>query len=183
MTGLPQALTVGGQKLPIDADFRNVLRIFQAFNDPDLTDREKAFICVQRLYRKAPGSEHWMEAIERAYWFCGGGDIPQEKPARVKLLDWEQDAGILFPAINKTLGFEVRAVKFLHWWTFLGAFCEIGEGTFSTVLHIRRKLADRKPLDKWEREILKQHRAMIVLRSEQERKAIDETETFLKTLI
>ena len=183
MTFLPRALYIGGREIPIDADFRNILRIFQAFNDPELTDREKAYICMKRLYSAEIGRQDHREAIERAYWFCGGGDIRKEEPSRVRLLDWEQDAGILFPAINKTLGFEVREREFLHWWTFLGAFGEIGEGTFSTVLHIRRKKADGKPLDKWERELVKKHRNLIILHSKEERKAISETEAFLKTLI
>lgn len=33
---LPTTLEVNGKAYPIDADFRNVLEIFVAFNDPDL---------------------------------------------------------------------------------------------------------------------------------------------------
>lgn len=47
---LPTTLEVNGKAYRIDADFRNVLEIFVAFNDPDLEDKEKAYICLQRLY-------------------------------------------------------------------------------------------------------------------------------------
>lgn len=67
-------------------------------------------------------------------------------------MDWEQDEAILFPALNKTAGFEIRTAEYLHWWTFLGYYMEISEGVFSSVLHIRMKKAKRKKLDKWERE-------------------------------
>ena len=49
-------------------------------------------------------------------------------------MDWDQDAPLIVPAINKVLGGEVRAMPYLHWWTFVGAYMEIGEGVFSSVL-------------------------------------------------
>lgn len=49
--------------------------------------------------------------------------------------------------MNKAAGFETRTVKYLHWWTFLGYFNEIGEGLFSSVIGIRQKLNKGKKLE------------------------------------
>ena len=67
-------------------------------------------------------------------------------------MDWEQDEAILFPAINKVAGFEVRTAKHLHWWTFMGYYMEISDGVFSSVLNLRMKKAKGKKLEKAERE-------------------------------
>ena len=39
--GLPEALTVGGEEYPIRTDYRNVIEVFEAFQDPDLQPEEK----------------------------------------------------------------------------------------------------------------------------------------------
>ena len=83
--------------------------------------------------------EHIGEAVLQAKWFVDCGREDDDKRPAKKMMDWEQDEAILFPAVNKVAGIETRAVPYLHWWTFAGYFMEIEEGTFSTVLGIRQK--------------------------------------------
>ena len=96
-------------------------------------------------------------------WFLDGGDTPKSQNQR-KILDWEQDESIIFPAINKVAGCETREVKYLHWWTFLGLFNEIGDGLFSQVMNIRGKKSKGKKLEKWEREFYSTHKELIDLK-------------------
>lgn len=77
-------------------------------------------------------------------------------------MDWEQDQAIIFPAINKVAGYEVRNPdKYLHWWSFLGMFGEIGEGLYSQVMSIRSKMAKGKKLDKTDKEFYNEHKELI----------------------
>lgn len=179
---LPKSLEVGGEYYKINSDFRVVLNLFEVFNRSELNDLEKAYICINSLYVDEIPDELFEEAVKKAFWFCDGGDMPKSEPAKVKMLDWEHDESIIFPAVNKAAGCEVRAVPYMHWWTFLGYFGEIDEGLFSTVMNIRHKRANGKKLDKWEREFLRKHKELIVLYSDEEKKAIDETEEFLKMI-
>lgn len=186
MTGqLPKALSVCGRELPINADFRNVLIIFEALSDCKLTDEEKAFVCIRRLYTVAISADIAGEAIKKAYWFLDGGDMPKSAPEKIKLLDWKHDESMIMPAISKTVGvIDVRELPYMHWWTFLGAFGEVGEGLLSQIVHIRKKLSKgKKNLDKTEREFYEKNKKLIVLHTAEEQAAIDETEAFLKTLI
>lgn len=163
---LPTALEVGGVMYPINSDFRVMLNIYAAFGDPELSDREKAYVCVTNLYRNfasIPQSQT-EEAIKQAYWFAGGGDMPESSAHKAKIIDWEQDERLIFPAINKAAGFETRSVPYLHWWSFLGLFGEIGEGLLSTVLSIRQKKAKGKKLEKWESEFLREHKDTVLLK-------------------
>lgn len=180
---LPTSLELGGQYYEIRSDFRVVLSIFQAFDTTELNDFEKAYVCVKCLFVDDIPDELFEEATKKAYWFCDGGDMPKSEPTKIKTLDWEHDEVIIFPAVNKAAGCEIRELKYMHWWTFLGYFGEIGEGLCSTVMNIRHKRADGKKLDKWEREFLRKHKELVILYTEEERQAIDETEEFLKTLI
>lgn len=182
---LPTALEVGGASYAIRSDYRDVLHIFSAFSDDDLTDEEKAYVCLKCLYMtpEAIPQEHLEEAVRKAFWFCDGGDAPKSEPDRIRTLDWSHDESILFPAVSKAAGFEVRSCEYLHWWVFLGYFGEIGDGLFSTVLHIRQKMARGKPLEEWESDFVKRNKTLVTLRTAQEQAEIDETEAFLETIL
>lgn len=149
---LPEALTVGDSEWEIRTDYRDILNIISAFDDPNLEPKEQAYVCLLILYKDFDNMPEslYSEAFEAAMAFIDNGKETKKHSPRT--LDWEQDAPLLFPAVNKVAGFEVRAVQYMHWWTFMGLFMEIQEGVFSTVLSLRSKKAQNKKLEKWERE-------------------------------
>lgn len=159
---LPDTLEVDNREYAIHPDFRNALLIFHAYNNTELSSFEKARICLECLYETVPENEQ--KAYEKAIWFLDGGDTPKPKKAPKKLMDWEQDESIIFPAVNKAAGYETRSTEFLHWWSFLGLFNEIGEGLYSQVMNIRAKKAKNKKLEKWEREFYNDHKELIDLK-------------------
>lgn len=161
---LPLTLTVGGKSYGIRTDFRPCLDIMTAFNDANLDDAGKYQVMVEILYEESIPEEDIPEAVEQALWFLDCGKKSDNVP-RPRVMDWEQDAPIVFSAINKISGREVRDPnQYMHWWTFIGYFDEIGEGTFSQVLAIRQKRAKGEKLEKWEREFWKNNRSMVELK-------------------
>lgn len=173
---LPKSLEIGGKEYPIDSDFRTMLNIFAAFADPELTEEEKCYVCVKNLYDDFSSipDDDVQEAIEKAYWFAGGGDIQADDISPKKIIDWQQDERIIFPAINKVAGYETRSVEYMHWWSFLGLFGEIGEGLLSQVLHIRQKKAKGKKLEKWEQDFCHDHKGMIEIKTRYTKEEIAE---------
>lgn len=150
---LPKALNIGGTRYAIRSDFRNILRIITAYNDDSLSDREKVYVCLKRLYvdfDSMPAACYEQAYIEAtAFIDC---NMREETPAP-KTVDWEKDEQLIFPAVNKVAGTEVRALPYLHWWTFLGYYQSIDhDGLFGYVLTIRQKKAKGKKLEKHERE-------------------------------
>lgn len=162
---LPRTLCVGEREYAIRTDYRDVLKILCAFGDPDLKDAEKVYVCLHNLYIDFPDipEADYEAAFRAAAGFIDNGAGEQtRKPLRV--MDWEQDECILIPAINKVAGREIRAVRYLHWWTFLGYYLEISDSVFSTVLSIRMKKANGKKLEKWEREYWNANRQICALK-------------------
>jgi hypothetical protein len=180
---LPTTLSVNEVDRQIRSDFRVALNLFEALKDESLSDLDRAYLTIRTIYIDEIPDEDFEEAVRRAYWFISGGDIPKSKPSPVPLIDWKHDESIIFPAVNKAAGQEVREVQYMHWWSFLGYMGEIGEGLYSTVINIRSKMANGKKLEKYEREFLNRNKDLIVLRTKEEQAAIEETEDFLKTLI
>ena len=175
---LPTSLTVDGKVYDIRTDYRDCLTVITAFNDTELSDWEKLIITVKIIYINPP--ENIQEAYNKAIWFLDcGKEIVQDNKFKPQLYDWEQDEQMMFSAINKVAGKEVRAEKYMHWWTFMGLFNEIGDGMFASVVSIRNKKAKHKKLEKYEQEMYKEYKDIIDLhtnkkqRSEEEKAAIE----------
>lgn len=156
---LPQTLNINGRAYKIRSDYRDILQIIAAFGDKELSDEEKAYVCLKRLFiamESIPKSDY-PDAYKAAVTFIEC-HISDHKPSP-KVVNWEKDEQLIFPAINKVAGMEVRAVPYMHWWTFLGYFQSIDrEDIWGFILTIRQKRAKGKKLEKYEKDFLNANR-------------------------
>lgn len=159
---LPTSLEIQGVEYEIRSDYRAILDICIALSDPELTDQDKAIVALQIFYPnyKEIPRDALQEALERCYWFINGGtdNVGQKGP---RLMDWEQDFQYIAAPINRVIGQEIRAMKYLHWWSFLSAYMEIGECTFAQIVAIRDKQKRGKRLEKHEQEWLRRNRHLV----------------------
>ena len=158
---LPQTLKINGSEYKIRSDYRDILQIIAAFGDKELTDEEKAYVCMRRLFvamNTIPKADY-VDAYKAAIDFIEC-HISDKKPSP-KVVNWEKDEQLIFPAINKVAGMEVRAVPYMHWWTFLAYFDEIGEGIFSFVVGIRKKQRSSKKLEKHEQQFYRENKELV----------------------
>lgn len=125
--------------------------------------------------------ELWLEAAQQAIAFIDMGTKEKNGP-KPRLMDWEQDAPIIIPSVNRVLGKEIRALPYLHWWTFMGAYMEIGESLFSQVVSLRKKRTQKKKLEKWEREFYRENKELCDLKKKYT-KAEAEEQKRLKALL
>lgn len=161
---LPTSIVVGGIKYDIRTDFRAILDILKTFNDPEFENDEKWIVALTILYidfDEMPPHDY-EEAREKAIEFIDMG-IKDDGKKKPHTMDWEQDGAVIIPSVNRVLGREIRAMQYLHWWTFLGAYMEIGESLFSQILNVRIKRAKGKKLDDWERDFYKENKNLIDL--------------------
>lgn len=163
---LPKSVEVNGVDYSIRSDFRDVLKIVTAFGDPELEDKEKVYIALFILFEDFEDipQEDYEAAFKAAMAFIDHGVRDDGETKSYRVMDWEQDESIMFPAINKVAGFETRNAEYVHWWTFMGYYMEISEGIFSSVLNLRMKKAKGKKLEKWEREYWNANKAVCVLK-------------------
>lgn len=159
---LPTSVFVDGTEYPIRTDFRDVLDVLCAMNDPELDGRAKSIVLIQIMFPEWQDIpiEHLEECCKQACEFidCGQKDDGRPHP---KMIDWEQDAPIIVPAVNSVAHTEIRSMPYLHWWTFWGYFMSVGESLLSSVLDIRQKKAKHKKLEKYEQEFYRENRELI----------------------
>ena len=164
MFDLPTSICINGKDYPIRnrGDFRMVLDCFDALNDSELDNDHKLIAGLIIFYDsmnteldllKAFGRNNIKEAIEKMYNFFNCNQ-PNAAGAAMnhKLIDWKQDAQLIAGAVNSVANKEVRAEPYLHWWTFMGYFMNIGECALSTIVGIRDKIKTGKKLEKHEKE-------------------------------
>lgn len=174
MYELPTSVEVCGNVYAIRSDYRAALDICAALSDPELDASGKAIVTLEIFY---PDFEtipraHLEEAVKKCFWFLNCGAEEDHTRKAPKLMDWEQDFQYVVAPVNRVLGTEIRSLEYLHWWTFISAYYEIGECLFAQIVRIRDLRARGKPLDKQDREWYRAHRSMVDLKtaySEQEK--------------
>lgn len=171
---LSTALDIGGVRHEIRSDYRAVLDIIAALSDFELSNAEKVNVLLRIFYIEMP--DNIEDAVRQCFWFinCGQPEIKRKQP---KIMDWEQDFPLVASAINLVSGKEIRAVEYMHWWTFVGYYMNIGDSMFSQVVAIRKKLKTGAKLDKAEKEFYRNNKELIDLQTKytpEEDELIDE---------
>ena len=163
---LPKSAEINGHEYAIRSDYRAVLDVLTVLSDAGLTDAERGAIAMEVFYEDYPAPGDYEAACEYLMWFVNGGDAGTKRPKR-KLADWNQDFPLIVAPVNRVLGYEARACEYLHWFTFLSAYYEVGDCMFAQVVAIRKKRAKGKKLEKHEREFYRENRDLVDFRVEE----------------
>lgn len=165
---LPKCLTVCGKEYEIRSDFRDVLNVLEIMGNLELREWERGLATLLFFYPDFQNMppEHYEDAKKQCFWFINGGKHDEQmkgKPPR--LMDWEQDFPYIIAPVNRVLGQESRQAEYLHWWTFLSAYMEIGECIYAQIVRIRDMRNRGKPLDKAEKEWYRRNQKIVDLRT------------------
>ena len=182
---LPTSLEVGGKEYAMRTDYRAILDILAAMNDPEIfepgmTEDEKkieqTMTMLQILYIDFDSipPKYYQEAAEKAVDFIDCGIKGDDKP-KPRTMDWEQDAPIIAPEVSKVAGRDIRVGE-THWWEFFGYYLGIGEGMFNTIVSIREKRRKGKKLEKWEKESYQNNKNLIDLKVKKAERSDEEKE-------
>lgn len=193
---LPETLTVDGVEYPIRTDYRNVLQIFEAFQDPELEQAEKWIVAIYLIFEYFSCDDDVFEAIENGFdteeavkqimWFISAGKETGDKK-ELPVYDWMQDEQMIFSAINEVAGKEVREVDYMHWWTLSGYFNEISDkSSIAFVMGIRHKINKGKKLEKYEQEYKNSNKETVILQkhlTKEEREAEEAHKAKIKRVL
>lgn len=164
---LPISVEINGESHPIrnKCDYRVVLDAICALNDQDLTDEEKIKCALFIFYEDISKIGDIETAAKEMLRIINNGQEEQttcdNKPS---LMDWEHDFMQIAPPISRVLGYDIRTPnQYCHFWTFLGAYMEIGECVFATIVSIRNKKAKGKKLENWEVDFLRENQNIVNL--------------------
>lgn len=168
MYELPITVEVAGKSYKIrnGADYRTIIGVISLCEDPELTKEERTVSALIVFYEDinefedifevfGENTKDAMDAMLKFISYDYDDDLASS--AKVKLIDWVQDENLIIAGINSVAKTEVRALEYLHWWTFLSYYMSIGESALSTVVSIRNKIAKGKKLEKYEKEFRREN--------------------------
>ena len=178
---LPETAEIGGAIYKINTDYRDILEIIHYLNDPDKPEYLRWCIAIALFFDGHIPKQHHQEAMEYLAAFISIGENENAKNSPI-LLDWDQDAIAIVADINKVAGKEIRAIPYLHWWTFLSYFQAIGEGQLSTIVSIRDKMRKGKKLENWEKDFYRENKSRVDLKKRYSAEELAEQEQLKKLL-
>jgi len=163
---LPTSADVNGTEYEIRSDYRAILDICVALNDPELDEREKAQVALDIFYPafETMPRRDYEEALKQCFFFIDGGEERNGTKA-VKLVDWEQDYKFIISPINTAAGTDVRSLEYLHWWSFLSYYMDMGDCLFAQIVRIRQKKARGERLEKYEEKWYRENRAIVDIKT------------------
>lgn len=117
----PESVAVDGESFEINTGFRTILKCLRAFEDHELTERDKSNIVLRSFYKdKIP-----KDPFKHFFDFVAMGEKNESPGSGVKDFDYEIDAKEIYASFWAMYGIDLFAVN-LHWWTFqillFGAF-------------------------------------------------------------
>lgn len=158
---LPKTVRLGEQEFDLHTDFRDILDIFSWLQRQDLPLFIRWQVALGLFYVQPVPEGLMGQAIGYLEAFLRGGR--QEAPAGPKLLDWELDGDIIIADVNKAAGTELRALPYVHWWTFLAWFHGVGPGQLSALVSVREAVQTGKKLEPWQKDYLRENRSRVLM--------------------
>lgn len=164
---LPISVEIDGKQYPIRnrCDYRVVLDAICALKDKNLSDDEKIQCALFIFYENLEGCKNIEKAIIEMNKIISYDEDDDSKEGDAPcLMDWEYDFPQIAPPISRILGYDVRTPdKYCHFWTFLGAYMEIGDCLFQNIVSIRSKRKKGVKLEKYEQEFYINNRKLVDL--------------------
>ena len=162
---LPTSVELGGRRYAFRSDYRPVLDVISVMCEPDDPQGrdERAIVALSIFYEDfdAMPLRCFQAAMDYLQWFVNGGEDAEPSAKKPKLMDWEQDFPLIVAPVNRVIGKEIRSIDYMHWWTFLSAYREIGECLFGQVVSIRSKKARGQRLDKMDERFYAENRSLV----------------------
>ena len=119
----PTKINVNNKVLRINSDFRNCIKIIEAFEDDELFDEEKYLILIKRLYIDEVKEEDLEQAIIKGIKFLDLGEENENNEENVKrLYSFSKDDSYIYTGIRQSHNIDLNSIEYLHWWNFVYLF-------------------------------------------------------------
>ncbi len=175
----PTKINVNNKVLRINSDFRNCIKIIEAFEDDDLFDEEKYLILIRRLYIDEVKEEDLEQAIIKGIKFLDLGEENENNEENVKrLYSFSKDDSYIYTGIRQSHNIDLNSIEYLHWWNFVYLFLDIGQDCMFNQLVYYRKRKNEGKLTKDEKKVYISMRKILDLDYEED----DEENEFMRQL-
>lgn len=159
----PTKILINNKEYDINYDFRTILKIIIALEDPNLYLEEKAQIMLDLLYKEKIPDKDIEEACKKASLFIDCGKYNNNSKKDKRIYSFTKDGNFILTGINSTHNIDLSEKVNFHWWKFMALFMDMdNECFFSELVYFRKRKLDGK-LTKEEKEKYKKIKDIVDL--------------------
>lgn len=114
----PQYVNVDGIKYPINTDFRVALKCLDIINDESISDTERTYAVVYKLFGFIPKDEDMPLFVKKVEKYLGCGQSQEEHHSRKKDMDFEQDWKYIMASFMSDYHINLVDTN-MHWYQFI----------------------------------------------------------------
>ena len=141
---LPYSVTIDGDEVEINADFRSMMITEMLLQDAELSKEDKVAQALFNFYGDNVPFWNIKEAVDQFLWFYRCGEPEEEKERssggsgrEKRIYDYEYDANLIYSAFLAQYGIDLQDIEHLHWWKFRAMFISLRDSLFVDVMHCR----------------------------------------------
>lgn len=150
---LSTEIELDGAILYLNTDWRDIRHIIKLLNSTEYPQSTIAEACLKIFIDNFEDIIYKQNAIAILFDFISIGEKQNNDKPMPKEFDWEIDFSAIISDMNKISKCEdIRALPYMHWFTFVSIFNSIDEGNTSYRIKIRRKIRNHEKLTKDEKE-------------------------------
>lgn len=164
---LPDSVEVDGRRVPLDLDFRNVLRLMETLDDKTLLPDAREYLALKCVTKRPRNVHNTLMAVKGLLFQPHKRDgEPHEK-----ITDFVQDAAMIRAAFMQVYGINLWTAR-LHWLEFIDLLHNLPEGNrYTDTVAIRaRPVPTPTKYNQKEREWLMEAKAAVALEMTEEEK-------------
>lgn len=178
----PKHVTIDGVKYPINTDFRVALKCFDIINDENISDTERTYAVVYKLFGLIPKDEDMHIFVEKVEKYLGCGETQEQHKERKKDMDFEQDFKYLVASFMSD--YHINLVESnMHWYQFINLIQGFTENSVMNRVRDLRNYDLSEVKDQKQRNKIIKAQESVALKSEltqEEQEAIDEFESLFR---
>lgn len=178
----PKHVTIDGVKYPINTDFRVALKCFDIISDENISDTERTYAVVYKLFGFIPKDEDMPIFVEKVEKYLGCGETQEQHKERKKDIDFEQDFKYLVASFMSD--YHINLVESdMHWYQFINLIQGFTENSVMNRVRDLRNYDLSEVKDQKQRNKIIKAQESVALKTEltqEEQEAIDEFESLFR---
>ena len=180
---LPTRVEIDSKEYEINSNFRTSLLFSILMENKDIPSNLKIRQALKLYYPVIPKNTE--KSIEKIIWFYTRGKEHKASTGKgnnVKILDYEEDADLIYSAFMSQYRIDLQDIEYLHWWKFKALFEGLKEDNKLSKIMEYRSIDLNSIKDKEQRKFYKEKKKIYSLENNYSKEELKELEEWNKKL-
>lgn len=114
----PNKAKINGKLYQINTDYKAALKCFEIINDKSISDMERTYAVIYKLFGVIPKKEEIGKFIEKVTLYLGCGERQEEHTSRKRDIDINYDMKYIIASFRSDYNIDIMSED-MHWYEFV----------------------------------------------------------------